>query len=48
MALILSGTWISNYVLQPLTQPPTVTVVDDHYVPPMLRIGAVRGTKNTF
>ena len=48
IALILSVMWISNYVVQPLSQPPTVTVVDDHYVPPTLRIGAVRRTKNTF
>jgi len=48
VALILSVMWISNYVFQPLTAPPTVTWVDDRYVPPMLRIGAVRGDKNTF
>jgi hypothetical protein len=48
IALILSVMWISNYIVQPVARPPTITAVDDHYVPPVLRIGEVRGTKSTF
>ena len=48
IALILSVMWISNYIVQPVAGPPTVTAVDDHYVPHMLRIGEVRGTKSTL
>jgi hypothetical protein len=48
VALILSVMWIGNYIVQPRAGPPTVSAVDDHYVPPILRIGEVRGAKNTF
>jgi len=48
IALVLSAMWITNYIVQPVTGPPTATAVDDHYVPPMLRLGEVRGTKSTF
>jgi hypothetical protein len=48
IALILSVMWITNYIVQPVAAPATITAVEDHYVPPMLRIGEVRGTKSTF
>jgi hypothetical protein len=45
MALILSVAWISNYIVHPIADLPTVTIVDDRYVPSVLRTGEIRETK---
>jgi hypothetical protein len=33
-ALVLSAVWISNYIAHPLTELPTMPVINDNYVPP--------------
>jgi hypothetical protein len=45
MALILSVAWISNYIVHPMADPATVTIVDDHYVPSVLGTGEIRETR---
>ena|SRR5215469_13137292 len=45
VALILSVAWISNYIIHPISDSATVAIVDDHYVPSILRTGATRETK---
>jgi hypothetical protein len=45
VALILSVAWISNYIVHPTTDPPTIAIADDHYVPSVLRTGERRETK---
>jgi hypothetical protein len=45
VALILSVAWISNYIIHPISDSPTAAIVDDHYVPSMLRTGDTRETK---
>lgn len=44
VALILSVVWISNYIVHPI-DPPAVAIVDDHYVPSVLRTEDVRRTQ---
>jgi hypothetical protein len=45
VALILSITWISNYIVHPIADPSTAAIVDDHYVPSALRTGEIGETK---
>jgi hypothetical protein len=48
IALVLSGVWISNYIVHPITDPPAVAIVDDHYVPSILRTVDRGGTHEDF
>jgi hypothetical protein len=48
VALVLSVVWISDYIVHPIAGPPAVAIVDDHYVPSILRTADIRGTQENF
>jgi hypothetical protein len=48
VAFILSVVWISNYIVHPMADQSAVTIVDDHYVPSILRTAEMQGTQEDF
>jgi len=45
VALILSVVWISHHIVHPISDSAAAAIVDDHYVPSMLRTGDTREAK---